>query len=337
MRTLWPIRPKPPVFEALLRAGQAALPSEPGPAPEPELALELADTAIALRRKSRAAWQLKARALDALGRGTEAAAAFQAYVELGGRVEEPRTHAAEKQNCLDRAVALLPRGQLAAALRDQEPPARLSAAFAADTTGLLRSEGSAGARQFVELYATYVRLLAEPRMPDPLLGATEPIGVGDLRNRIAGRSIAVVADKSEVAGLEAYDVVVRCGFFPAGQRADVHVTDHRSTTCWNRAVTTRIVFGDPGEEWRQAVRAIMPDRQRFLGDASLRRPLSDPALIGERGHGEASAAFSLLRLLDFLDAGPRLDVYGLGALHRSERDWVAGRATDSNGTRATLR
>lgn len=67
----------------------------------------------------------------------------------------------------------------------------------------------------------------------------------------------------------------------------------------------------------------------------MRRPLSDPALIGEGGWGTGTTtAFTVLRLLDFLDAD-RLDLIGFGLpgqLLPREHAWVTARATHEDET-----
>ncbi|EHN76185.1 hypothetical protein SMCF_4328, partial [Streptomyces coelicoflavus ZG0656] len=76
---------------------------------------------------------------------------------------------------------------------------------------------------------------------------------------------------------------------------------------------------------------------------SLRRPLGDPALLGEDGWGPApTTAFTVLRLLDFLDASPRLDLVGFtlpGRLRPREAEWVLEHAAhvDHSKMRIALR
>ncbi|MZD55299.1 hypothetical protein GTX07_15865, partial [Streptomyces sp. SID5606] len=97
-------------------------------------------------------------------------------------------------------------------------------------------------------------------------------------------------------------------------------------------------------DWRRAVRTrLVPGAQEHVGDASLRRPLGDPALLGEGGWEAATTtAFTVLRLLDFLDASPRLDLIGFtlpGRLRAREAEWVMDRAThvDDSKMRIALR
>ncbi|MGM7442901.1 hypothetical protein ACPW7O_15855, partial [Streptomyces tunisiensis] len=96
--------------------------------------------------------------------------------------------------------------------------------------------------------------------------------------------------------------------------------------------------------WRRALRQrLAAGTQEHVGDASLRRPLGDPALLGEDGWDAATTtAFTVLRLLDFLDVTPRLDLIGFvdgGMLRPREAAWVRDRAThvDDRTMRTALR
>ncbi|NEB15612.1 hypothetical protein G3I46_03640, partial [Streptomyces coelicoflavus] len=88
---------------------------------------------------------------------------------------------------------------------------------------------------------------------------------------------------------------------------------------------------------------LVPGAQDHVADASLRRPLGDPALLGEDGWGPApTTAFTVLRLLDFLDASPRLDLVGFtlpGRLRPREAEWVLEHAAhvDHSKMRIALR
>jgi hypothetical protein len=197
-------------------------------------------------------------------------------------------------------------------------------------------------------------------MPDPLLGGTTPVGVGGLRSLVAGRTVCVVANAGDVAAstlgaeIDAYDLVVRCDAFRVrpegtGERTGLHAVTLRGDTpwdgpAWTRRAGIRLVFGDPAAAWRRATRQrLVPGAQEHVGDASLRRPLHDPALLGEDAWGTApTTAFTVLRLLDFLDACPRLDLVGFtlpGRLRPREAEWVMDRAThvDDRKMRIALR
>lgn len=333
------------LFDALLAAGNRAV--EAGGPAELDLALDLADAGLAVRRNSRGAWRLRALALEGLGRSADAAEAAARYAELAEgdpaaallpqRVEAARERLAE-------AVGLLPADTdearaFAAAVREQQPPRQVRAAFTAHVGAALRDPGPADprARRLAELYAEHCRLLDQPPLADPLLGGFTPLGVWDLRNRIAGRPACVVHGRAPAGSLDDYGIVVRCDGFRAGERADVHVHTAGTTAGRQHPVPVRIVFGDPAEHWLRAVRQAVPGAQQHLGDESLRRPLTDPALLGEERTTSATTLFTALRLLDFLDVSPRLDLFGFAALRPAERDWVTSRATHSTETRTALR
>ncbi|WP_326595089.1 hypothetical protein [Streptomyces sp. NBC_01803] len=335
-------------FDALLATGNRAL--EAGGERELRLALALADTAIALRARSQGAWRLRGLTAEALGRNGDAVAAYEQHLALrrdaaGGDVIERRlTALREIRACLNGA------GLAGAFAR---PAAEAGADFAAHVEAAVTKSGAGDpeVRRLVALYAAYRRLTAEGRMPDPLLGAGEPIDVSGFRSLIAGRTVCVVAPGAEPsAGLHAYDLVVRYeGGEPDG-RADVHAVSVRGATpwegpAWRRPAGVRLVFGESADAWRKALRRrLVPGAQRHFGDATLRRPVRDPSLVGDGGEADGgSTAFAVIRLLDFLDASPRIDLFGLGRpgeLRPREREWVVAHAKDVNGgtgTRIALR
>ncbi|NEB53261.1 hypothetical protein G3I48_13325, partial [Streptomyces griseus] len=185
-------------------------------------------------------------------------------------------------------------------------------------------------------------------MADPLLGGAEPIGVPGLRRLVAGRTVCLVADtprtaeqerrpgSSLAALIEGYDLVVRCDetrHTAPTARTDLHACTLRGDTPWkgprwDRRAGVRLVFGDPLPHWRLALRGrLVPGAQDRVGDATLRRPLHDPALLGEEpgGAGPASTAYTVLRLLDFLGTPARVDLLGFegpAALAPREREWI---------------
>ncbi|PAK22463.1 hypothetical protein CJD44_35260, partial [Streptomyces sp. alain-838] len=220
--------------------------------------------------------------------------------------------------------------------------------------------GDPAVRRLLALHGDYRRLVERAGMPDPLLGGTTPVGVGGLRSLVAGRTVCVVANAGDVAAstlgaeIDAYDLVVRCDAFRVrpegtGERTGLHAVTLRGDTpwdgpAWTRRAGIRLVFGDPAAAWRRATRQrLVPGAQEHVGDASLRRPLHDPALLGEDAWGTApTTAFTVLRLLDFLDACPRLDLVGFtlpGRLRPREAEWVMDRAThvDDRKMRIALR
>ncbi|MFD9503547.1 hypothetical protein [Streptomyces sp. NPDC060035] len=354
------------LLDALLRTGQHAL--EAGGDAQARFALGIALEATGMRDRSKGAWRLRGRALDALGRSEEAVQAYERHLTLqqepSSSVDIARRIATLRDlgRCLDVAVGLLPDGEDAdrlRALRDA-PAAEAGAGFADVVRQRTAGRGMAdpAVRELAGSYAAYRRLLDRDRMADPLLGDTEPIGAPALRRLVEGRSVCVVAgaprvlEEERTAGsplgklIDGYDLVVRCDTLPTGGhsavvRADLHALTLRGDAPWtgpgwDRPAGTRLVFGDRLADWRRALRArLVPDAQDHIGDASLRRPLGDPALIGEDGRwAGATTAFTVLRLLDFLDAD-RLDLIGFGLpgqLLPQEHAWVTARATHEDET-----
>ncbi|HWU08730.1 MAG TPA: hypothetical protein VN520_20500 [Streptomyces sp.] len=351
------------LFDALLRTGQCAL--EAGGEAERRLALDIAVEATGLRARSKGAWRLRGGALDALGRREEAVQAYERHLALQqnpSAAEDIRRRIATLKDlraCLDEAAGLLP-GEDAAVLRalHDAPAGQVRTAFA-EVVRRRTAEGGGMAdpavRRLTTLYAAHRRLLDRDRMADPLLGGAEPLGVPGLRRTVAGRSVCLVAGAARIADeerdpgsplgklIDGYDLVVRCDTLPAGdRRTGLHAVTLRGDTpwtgpAWDRRADTRLVFGDPLSHWRRSLRArLVAGAQDHIGDASLRHPLDDPALLGEGGWGpQPSTAFTVLRLLDFLDAADRLDLIGFGLpgqLQPREREWVAARATHEDET-----
>ncbi|WP_129841224.1 hypothetical protein [Streptomyces sp. RFCAC02] len=337
-------------FDALLRAGQCAL-----DAGEVRLARRVADSAVALRSRSKGAWRLRGGALEADGRETEAVEAYERYQDLaGGGTEDIARRVAllrEKRAALTAADAVVPD-----ALLRERPAADVRAALTAEMERRLAETGAAdpGTRLLAEAFGTYSRLATDGRMDDPLLGGGAPIGVGDFRGQVEGRSVVVVANGEGVAAgglgaeIDRYDVVVRLDSFRThpegtGKRADVHAVSHRSDgPGWRRTVTTRLVLADKPSEWRTAVRErLVPGAQQYVGDRTLARPVRDPALMGEsRWAVDASTAFTVARLLDFLDVSERVDLVGFGLpgqLRPEEAQWIRAHARRTDGLLTSLR
>ncbi|OCC09480.1 hypothetical protein [Streptomyces sp. PTY087I2] len=228
-----------------------------------------------------------------------------------------------------------------------------------------RGAADPAVRRLAALYAEHRRLADRDPMDDPLLGGAEPIGVPGLRRFLAGRTVCLVADtphtaeqeqrpgSSLAALIEGYDLVVRCDAVRHAAptaRTDLHAVTLRGTTPWkgprwDRRATARLVFGDPLPHWRLALRGrLVPGAQDRVGDATLRRPLHDPALLAEAVDAEepASTAYTVLRLLDFLGTPARVDLIGFegpAALSPREREWIGSRTgtTDATAVRITLR
>lgn len=350
-------------FDALLRTGQRAL--EAGGETETRLALAVAVEATALRARSKGAWRLRAGALDALGRRDEAAQAYERHLALqqnpASAEDIARRIATLKdlRSCLDEAAGLLP-GEDGTRLRalHNAPAGQVRTDFAEAVRRRTAAGGGMAdpdVRRLNILYAAHRRLLDRDRLADPLLGGAEPAGVGALRRLVAGRSVCLVAgapriaDEESVPGsplaglIDGYDLVVRCDTVPpTAPRTDLHAVTLRGDTpwtgpAWHRRTGTRLVFGDPLPHWRRSLRArLVPGAQDRVGDALLRHPLDDPALLGEDGWGPGTGtAFTVLRLLDFLDTADRLDLIGFGLpgqLQPRERAWVGDRATHQDDT-----
>jgi hypothetical protein len=351
------------VFDLLLRTAERAL--EAGEEPESRLALSLAETATHLRARSKGAWRLRGLALEALGRDDEAIEAYERHLALqqsdrAGQETARRLAALrETRACLEQARRLFP-GDFPERFPDDgagaHPAAAAREAFTASVQARLaeRGAGDPAVRGLVALHATHRRLTLQGRTADPLLGGTEPIGVSALRNLIAGRTVCLVAGDAEdppARTTGAYDLVVRLDALrPAapGDRTDVHALTLRGETPWegpgwSRATGVRLVFAESARDWRRAVRRrLVPGAQTHVGDASLRGPVGDPALVGDPGWAGATTCFTMIRLLDFLDVSPRIDLLGpglTGRLRPKEREWVMAHAreTDPAGTRTALR
>ncbi|WP_069744100.1 tetratricopeptide repeat protein [Streptomyces sp. EN23] len=228
-----------------------------------------------------------------------------------------------------------------------------------------RGAADPAVRRLAALYAEHRRLTDRDLMADPLLGGAEPIGVPGLRRFLAGRTVCLVADTPHTAEqeqrpgsplaalVEGYDLVVRCDAVRHAAptaRTDLHAVTLRGSTPWegprwDRRATARLVFGDPLPHWRLALRSrLVPGAQDRIGDATLRRPLHDPALLAEAvdAEGPASTEYTVLRLLDFLGTPARVDLIGFegpAALRPREREWIGARTgrTDDTAVRITLR
>lgn len=337
-------------FAALLEVGRRAL-----DAGEVRLARRVADASVALRSRSKGAWRLRGQALEALGRDVDAAAAYERHLALAGGDGEDIALRLVVLN--EKRAALAEAGRIEPGLGlEGRPPAVARAAMTGALRQRITERGAAdpATRKLAEVYGTYSRLAERGRVSDPLLGGTEPIGVGQFRQQVAGRSVCVVGNGEEVAAgghgaeIDGYDVVVRLDSFQlhaagTGERTDVHAVSHRcGGPAWRREVRTRLVFGEATHQWQHAVRRrLVPGAQEFVGDRTLRRPVRDPALIGESGWAaDAGTGFQIVRLLDFLDVSSRIDLIGLGLpgqLRAEEQQWVTARAKGADGLRIALR
>ncbi|MFJ5776825.1 glycosyltransferase family 29 protein [Streptomyces sp. NPDC093094] len=224
--------------------------------------------------------------------------------------------------------------------------------------------------RLIELFAEQRRNRMRGPVPDPLYGGVEWLSLGEFRNRIAGRSVALIANSGRVgtsamgAEIDAYDLVVRFNSYridPAhtGSRTDVHATIHKHGFNWDKPVDTRLVLGGISGDWKHSLRTrLVPGAQKFLGDESLRWPVRNIGRLGtDRWPSIPTSGFNTLWLFDFLDVSPTLDLIGfdfyesgayrvdaamrmpITSVHEytSEKAWVMERAQSVSGMRISLR
>ncbi|MFF5182657.1 glycosyltransferase family 29 protein [Streptomyces sp. NPDC000345] len=220
------------------------------------------------------------------------------------------------------------------------------------------------------LYADSRRNRMRGPVPDPLFGGVQWLSLGEFRNRIAGKSICLIANSGTVAEsslgseIDGYDLVVRFNSYridPAhtGRKTDIHVTIHKHNYNWDQRVDTRLVFSGSSPDWKYSVRnKLVPGAQTCVNDESLRWPVRN---IGgwttEQFEAIPTSGFNMLWLLDFLDVSPTLDLIGFdfyesGAYrlpeamklaitnvhaYGSEKAWVMERAQSVSGMRISLR
>ncbi|MCX4674741.1 glycosyltransferase family 29 protein [Streptomyces sp. NBC_01433] len=224
--------------------------------------------------------------------------------------------------------------------------------------------------ELTALYAEQRRLRMRGAVDDPTFGGVRWLTLGEFRNRIAGRSICLIANSQRVgasslgAEIDAYDLVVRFNSYridpvATGGRTDIHVSIHKHGFNWDRRVDTRLVFGGVSGDWKHSLRnRLVPGAQTYLGDESLRWPLRDIGRVGnEEWPAIPTTGFNMLWLLDFLDVSPRIDLIGfdfyesgayrlpeamrmpITSVHEytSEKAWVMERAQSVTDTRIRLR
>lgn len=228
----------------------------------------------------------------------------------------------------------------------------------------------AGLTGTVGLYAEQRRSRMRGPVADPTFGGVEWTTVGEFRNRIAGKSICLIANSQRVgsssmgAEIDGYDLVVRFNSYridPAatGRRTDIHATIHKHGFNWDQKVHTRLVFGGVAGDWKHSLRnRLVPGAQQYLGDESLRWPLRDIGRVGaDVWPAIPTTGFNMLWLLDHLDVSSRLDLIGFdfyesgayrlpGAMrmpitsvheYTSEKAWVMERAQSVTDMRIRLR
>jgi tetratricopeptide (TPR) repeat protein len=224
--------------------------------------------------------------------------------------------------------------------------------------------------KLIGLFAEQRRNRMRGPVADPLYGGVEWLSLGEFRNRIAGKSIALIANSGTVATssmgseIDAYDLVVRFNSYridPAhtGRRTDIHVTIHKHGFNWDQPVDTRLIFGGISADWKYSLRnRLVPGAQKYLGDETLRWPLRNIGRVGtDRWTAIPTSGFNMLWLLDFLDVSPTLDLIGfdfyesgayrvdaamklpITSVHEytSEKAWVMERAQSVSGMRISLR
>lgn len=419
------------LLDPLLAVGNKAL--DCGYEDELKLAVLITDTVLTQRKNSRAAWRLRARALEAAGAEGDAVEAYERYLALtdedgfgiaaktaglrAGAERQGELLLRLERDCPEAAafaggsvtdtwaegLALSGRGdwrrarsRLIGALLAQDrsgapvPEIQESLSqyvgLALEAGGAPGSGGSPRAMadngrsaertglteltELIELYAGQRRARMRGPVGDPTFGGVEWTTLGEFRNRIAGKSICLIANSQRVGDgsmgeeIDAYDLVVRFNSYridpPAtGTRTDIHATIHKHGFNWDQKVHTRLVFGGISGDWKYSLRnRLVPGAQQYLGDESLRWPLRDIGRVGrDVWPSIPTSGFNMLWLLDHLDVSPRLDLIGfdfyesgayrlpaamkmpITSVHEytSEKAWVMERAQSVTDTRIRLR
>ncbi|WP_432191890.1 glycosyltransferase family 29 protein [Streptomyces sp. bgisy027] len=220
------------------------------------------------------------------------------------------------------------------------------------------------------LYAEQRRSRMRGPVADPTIGGVQWISLGEFRNRVAGKSVCLIANSGRIGGssmgaeIDAYDLVVRFNSYKidpkhTGTRTDIHATIHKHGFNWDKQVSTRLVFGGISGDWKWSLRnRLVPGAQTFLGDESLRWPVRNIGKLGtDVWSGIPTTGFNMLWLLDFLDVSPTLDLIGfdfyesgayrvqeamklaITSVHEytSEKEWVMQRAQRVTDMRISLR
>ena len=397
----------PKLQERFMHVGQTALTTQPA------ISLRIADTVLAARGNSRAAWRLRARALEELGDLVGAIDAHENYlthvrsdtVGVGQTVSQlrrrlvateeladalgaelaagPPVHLTPPEELWDTAFRLEHTGHWPEAkahyvaatrtlIMDGAGPAVISSAvdqLAAKTVHHEYDRVAASAGMLSSL-ATYGRSGDTSLMDADAAAGLDVIGIGDFRNLVAGRSICLVANSERVARgrygstIDEYDVVVRFNSFaidpPAtGRRTDIHATIHLHDFNWAEKVWIRLVLSGNGSAWLRSLKQkLVPGAQDHVNDASLRWPVRDARFVDDQDiPGIPTSGFNVLRLLDFLDVNPVIDLIGfdfyetgpyrikeamglaVSPMHsyQYEKAWVLSHARSSDEMRISLR
>lgn len=413
------------LLDPLLGVGTKAL--DCGYEDELKLAVLITDTVLTQRRKSRAAWRLRARVLEAIGAESAAVEAYERYLALtdedgygvaaktaglrAGAEYQSELLQKLEQSCPEAAafaagsvtdtwaegLALYGRGdwnraqsRLIGALLAQDrsgaPVPEIQEALSQYVGLVLEAGGAPGGggsprttagdgdlallTELVELYAGQRRTRMRGPVGDPTFGGVEWTTLGEFRNRIAGKSICLIANSQRVgtgsmgAEIDAYDLVVRFNSYridpsATGSRTDIHATIHKHGFNWDQKVHTRLVFGGVAGDWKYSLRnRLVPGAQQYLGDESLRWPLRNIGRVGtDVWPAIPTSGFNMLWLLDHLDVSPQLDLIGfdfyesgayrlpaamkmpITSVHEytSEKAWVMERAQSVTDTRIRLR
>ncbi|WP_062210106.1 glycosyltransferase family 29 protein [Demequina oxidasica] len=214
------------------------------------------------------------------------------------------------------------------------------------------------------------RLGATVKLPPDAVTEFDTIDVAGLANRLRGRSVAVIANSQAIAKsglgsvIDSYDEVIRFNSFiidpgNTGSKTTIHAMIHMHDFNWDVPVDVRIVFGGNPVAWRTSlVKHLRPQAQSYLGDESLRWPVRSKEVVADDSHiGVPTSGFNMLRLLDFLDVSPVIDLVGFdfyrsGAYrlksaqslqiatahnYEAEREWVAQHTTRVSGIITSLR
>ncbi|MGV9450710.1 glycosyltransferase family 29 protein [Streptomyces sp. NPDC003635] len=396
------------LLDALLAVANQAL--KCGYDDELNLALVISDTVLAQRKNSRAGWRLRARLMETLGEDAEALEAYEKYLGLTdddgfgvkARIAGLRTAGDRERELLAVLRRQCPRAEEFTRGDTTEVWAEGLAAHAVGDwaaaeprlVGALLAMADAPANDRQELLGQYLdlrialdtdvtaltevlALYAEQRrsrmrgpVADPTVGGVQWISLGEFRNRIAGKSICLIANSGRVgassmgAEIDAYDLVVRFNSFRidprhTGSRTDIHATIHKHGFNWEKRVDTRLVFGGVSGDWKWSLRnRLVPGAQTHLGDESLRWPVRNIGKLStDVWSGIPTTGFNMLYLLDFLDVSPKLDLIGfdfyesgayrvqeamklaITSVHEytSEKAWVMERAQSVTDMRISLR
>ncbi|KUN84693.1 hypothetical protein AQJ64_14435 [Streptomyces griseoruber] len=315
-----------------------------------------------------AATKARAELLTLLERTVPEATRFGAGPATDVWAEGLAAHAAGDPSGAEARLA----GALLAMDREGAPEDEVQEALAhyLDLAGGRRTRPTPELTRALALYADVRRNRMRGPVPDPLFGGVQWLSLGEFRNRIAGKSVCLVANSGKVGesglghDIDAYDLVVRFNSYridPAhtGRRTDVHVTIHKHNYNWDKPVDTRLVLSGSSPDWKYSVRnKLIPGAQTYVNDESLRWPVRN---IGgwttEQFAAIPTSGFNMLWLLDFLDVSPTLDLIGFdfyesGAYrlpeamklaitnvheYGSEKTWVMERAQSVSGMRISLR